>query len=1644
MTSAARNIINNYLANTLKHIEKIIDKGQTDKSRKRDPLLEHYIRQFYLYTPVDVLTMAPAMLYAAAANHWDFIKTRPEKQVRKVRAYNPTLETHGWESDHTVLEFCTADSPFLYDSVSAELERQNIRIFQVMHPVLQLKRDKSGHIVELFGSEPKMPDAQAGKQKIPQDVQLESAMHFQINYIEKEKDLRQLEADIENVLQFVFLAVQDWQKMRARALDLAKDISDKSVPFSKDQVQEVSEFLRWLENKNYIFLGYREYNFVDAKGKPELSVVKNSELGVFRASEHGTKPKGLTEIPPKSVELLTRKSLLEISKSARKSVVHRPVHMDYVGIKKFDKHGNVVGEYRFLGLFTSIVYHQSVLQAPVMRRKFEAVVGRSGLKADSHSGKSLAAILENYPRDELLQTEEDELLESCMSMLELTERPQAKLFTRIDKFSRFASCIVFIPRDRFTTQVRLKVAEILERAYNGTVTDHYSQVTESPLARVHFMLRLIPNLKHEPDMKRVQEEIAEVTGAWVNGLQDVLVKHMGARKGEQLLMAYVNAFPDAYRNLYHFGGTYCDITKIEEAYRTNNLTLDLYQLEADDETFFQLKLFHPESLVQLSSVMPILENMGFEALDELTFHVRPYGKVYGGRGMWVHHFRLKVSRATLFEEASKKHGSNLSTLKPEFEEALKRVWVKEMESDALNKLILRANLHWRDVVMLRAYCKYILQVGFPYSREYIASAVARHPVLVRSLTHLFHARFAPELKEGVRAQKVAELEAEITARLSEISDVTEDRILRQFYDTIRATLRTNYFQKDASGATKAYLSFKFDSSKVPNLPKPKPYAEIFVYSYDMEGVHLRGGKVARGGLRWSDRIEDFRTEVLGLVKAQMVKNSVIVPVGSKGGFVVKRPARDNQGHFQQQGVAAYRTFLSGLLDLTDNIKDGKIVPPKQVVRHDGDDPYLVVAADKGTATFSDIANGISRDYGFWMDDAFASGGSAGYDHKKMGITARGGWVCVQRHFAEMGRDTQKEPFTVVGIGGMSGDVFGNGMLLSDKIMLVAAFNHQHIFIDPTPDTAKSFVERKRLFALPTSGWGDYDAKLITKGGGVFERKAKSIPVSKQMKELFDIEADTITPDALIQALLKARVDLIWNGGIGTYVKAETESHADVGDKANDNLRINGKELRCKVIGEGGNLGCTQKGRIEAAQQAGVRLNTDAIDNSGGVDCSDHEVNMKIAFSAAVQAGELTIKARDKLLADMTDEVGELVLRTNRLQAQAISVSEAQGVSILENEAQFMRALEKKGALDRKIEFLPDVDAIKRRASAMQGLTRPELAVLLAYSKIDLFNDLMQSSLPDDPYCNRELVEYFPVPMQKKFAPFIKGHALRKEIIATVLSNGIVNRMGNTFYHRMRENFGIKGCDAARAFIVTRDIFGLEPLWEQIDGLGTNVPAAIKIELQLEIRRLVERATSWFLRHYTAPLNISELVEEFGAPLAEMQKYVDSVLSPVTLQARDERLAAYTANNVPAALAKAVANLEPLLSGCDIVHVARKQKFRSIKEAGEIYYRLGTRLKLGWLRQSARGLYGVNHWENMALQSQIETLYDLQMKLTQQVVKSIVKSNAKNAEQAVDKWLNHHEKAMLRYDGFISDMERQDAITPAILTIALQRVSVLGK
>jgi glutamate dehydrogenase len=1583
-----------------------------ERARERMPAgdaarAEEFVRQYYWRAPAqDLLERDTLDLYGAALAHWNFARRRAPG-TPSVRVYNPSFEQDGWQSPHTAIEIVTDDMPFLVDSVSMELSRLESGIHVNIHPVVRVRRGPDGELTEVVPAD-----------SPPQEGELlESLMHLEVDRQSEESELEALAQALLHVLGQVRATVADWQAMRGRARELIDELEQPPPGLDPADVAEARALLAWIEDHHFTFLGYREYELVAKGGEDHLRPVAGSELGILRDAPR--KPRGFAKLPAHVRALAREPELLVLTKANARSPIHRSAYLDYIGVKRFGPDGEVVGERRFVGLYTTAAYRAAPRDIPVVRRKAEAIHARAGFAPGSHDEKALVEIVDTYPRDELFQIPEDELYAIATGILELGERQRVRLFVRRDRYERFVSCLVFLPRDRFHTQNRERIQEILREEFQGDRVDFELRLSESVLVRIHYTVRVPPGELPPYDAAQIEARIVAATRAWNDELEDALVEEFGEEAGTGLYRRYGRAFPAGYRDDWLARSAVADVRRVEALDDDDALGLSLYRpLEAPAGTL-RCKLYRRGERVSLSDVLPMFESMGLEVLDERPYRAAPRE----GPAAWIYDLGLHDPTDAEIDA---------DEIRERFHDGFARVWHGDVEQDGLNGLIIRAALDAREVTLLRAVARYVRQAGIAFSDSYMERTLMAHADIAAALVALFRARFDPaQERRDEAAEKIArELETAIDA----VASLDEDRILRGFFSVVSAMLRTNFFQPGADGRPKPYLSFKLDPARVPLVPAPRPQFEIFVHSPRVEGVHLRGGSVARGGLRWSDRREDFRTEILGLMKAQMVKNALIVPVGAKGGFVVKRPPVDRDA-LRDEVLACYRMFISGLLDLTDTIADGKVVPPRDVVRHDGDDPYLVVAADKGTATFSDTANAIAQEYGFWLGDAFASGGSVGYDHKAMGITARSAWVSVARHFRELGIDIQSTEFSVVGIGDMSGDVFGNGMLLSPHIRLVGAFDHRHIFLDPDPDAAASHAERRRLFELPRSSWEDYDSALISEGGGVWPRSAKSIPLSAQVREVLDVEAEQLAPSELIQALLRAPVDLLWNGGIGTYVKAAPETHADVGDKANDAVRVDASQLRCRVVGEGGNLGLTQRGRVEFAL-AGGRVNTDAIDNAGGVNCSDHEVNIKILLDSVVAEGDLTGKQRNQLLAEMTDAVGERVLRGSYTQTQALSLARAQAPAMLDVHDRLMRYFEQAGRLDRALEALPDAETVAERRTAGLGLAQPELAVILAYSKITLYAALLDSDLPEDPALADDLARYFPSPLPERFGDRIPQHRLRREIVATRVTNDMVDRAGTTFVFRLREDTGAPPSDIARAYAVARDVFEVRSLWAEIEALDLQVAARTQIGMLLESRRLVERATRWLLQTRQRPLDIAAEIERFAGGVQAVGAALPDVLVPAEREQWEARVRELVADDVPQELAGRVATLGALFSALDVVEVAAATQ-HSVHDVAALHFLLGGRLYLHWLRDRIAALPRANRWEAMARAALRDDLFSLHADLTADVMRRA--ADEADAAARLDAWIDANRSAVDRCQEILGEIRTGATFDLTTLPVALREV-----
>jgi len=1515
--------------------------------------------------PEDVVHYGAADLAMLAGRAWSFLSER-KSGAPKIRFETVPLQVSGERKSISVLEIANDDMPFLFDSVMGELSERRLPVRLTAHPVIAVKRDASGKLTA-YGAA---------------DGSRESFIHVHVEAIEDAAQRDAVVKALQSVLGEVRLAVEDWRPMLERVNAVVAELTTSPPPLPVDEIAEAIEFLKWLLADNFTFIGVRNYVFDGHALKPDsqsgLGIMRSADLRVLRRGEE------LLEITPEILAFLNEPRPLIIAKANIHARVHRRVYLDYIGVKRFDAAGNLAGEFRIVGLFTSTAYTRSAHGIPYLRRKIADVEARAGFDPRSHFGKAFANVLEHYPRDELFQIDEDTLYQFALAIMQLDERPRVRVLARRDRFDRFVSIMVFVPRERYDSAIRARIGAYLAGAFLGRLSAFYPYFPEGPLVRVHYIIGRSGGPTPDIDRVTLEDAVADIVRTWSDGLADALRLVYAPDKARMIYERYREAFPHGFQDLYAPSVAAGDIRIIEALSEERPIGVDFHHRLHEEQRAVGLKVWNFGKPLPLSSRVPVLENMGFRVVDERTFHIDPRRE--SARIVWFHDMLLERRDGATID---------LDKGKARLEAAFLMVMRGAAENDGYNALTLAGGLGWRDVALIRALSRYLRQIRVPYSQDYMWTTLVKHYVIAADVVALFYARFDPRAGEE-RDNKQEQIVAGIEQELQNVQSLDEDRILRHFVNAVQAAIRTDFFQTDKDGQPKAMLAIKFKSGAITGLPLPRPLYEIFVYSPRVEGVHLRFGKVARGGIRWSDRPQDFRTEILGLVKAQQVKNAVIVPVGAKGGFVPKHLPMAREA-MQAEGVASYKLFISTLLDITDNYApDGKIVPPAGVVRHEGDDPYLVVAADKGTATFSDIANAISIEHDYWLGDAFASGGSAGYDHKAMGITARGAWEAVKRHFREMDIDIGKTPFTVVGVGDMSGDVFGNGMLRENTIKLVAAFDHRDIFIDPDPDPAKSFEERKRMFALPRSSWQDYDKSLISGGGGVYPRAAKEIRLSAEAQRLLDVP-EAVTPQQLMKAILKARADLLFFGGIGTYVRSSHEGDDAAGDRANDAIRVTGADLRVKVVGEGANLGMTQRGRIEAAVR-GLRLNTDAIDNSAGVNTSDVEVNIKIALSPLTRSAALSMEARNALLAEMTDEVARLVLRNNYQQTLALSLAQRRGLEDLGFQSRLMQTLEAKGELDRAVEFLPDEMALAERRKRNMPLTRPELAVLLAYAKLSLYSDLLASDVPDDPYLGRELERYFPKEMSQRYDAALHEHRLRREIIATQLTNSMINRGGATLIVRIADQTGAAPAAIAAAFAAMRQSYGMVELNSEIDALDNKVPGKTQLDLYAMVQNLLLDRIVWALRNVDLRQGLEKIVAHYKEGIAQVEGALDAALSQEAKAARDARAEALVRDHVPGALALRLANLPLLKAATDIVFVADRAK-KPVAEVTATYFATEAFFQLDRVAGAVPNIVVSDYFDRLALDRALDSIGDAERRLTAAMV-----GNGVSGAGAVEAWV----------------------------------------
>ena len=1544
---------------------------------------EAFLLEYHVTIPVRDLDVREVPdLYGAALAHWLFAEGRDSGEAR-VRVYSPTHDDSGWQSRHSVVEVVSDDLPFLVDSVTAALGVEGLGIHFSNHVTLNVVRGVNGKVVD------------CGPQSAQSDAEtIEAYLHIEIDRVSDPARLEAIEAKLRAVLAETRLAVDDWSAMRGRATAAAALLSAES---------EERALLEWLEARHFTFIGAVDF---DRAESGRLEPVGGSALGVLRLAER------LAEV--ESIPADEDYSSLYITKSRHRSVVGRPARFDELWIERPAGDGPS-GRMLLLGLFGADVYNTGARQITLLRSKFKEVLARTPFNAGSHGYQAVQAALEQYPRDELFQIGLDDLTDAVLEIVSLGERSGARVLVREDDRGRSHSCLVYVPRADYTTEKRLRIEAVLVEEFDPTEVEFTIQVTDSPIARVHFLLHHDTPTK-TPELRQLEIRLEQATRDWIDGLRDDLIETQGEERGGARTARHRDAFARSYEDAYTTRTAVSDIRYLEALDAQKNLSTHLRHLPEEAANLWRFKVYTTGTHVSLSDVIPILHNLGVEVIEE---HPHRVGR--GDESIWIYDFGLRLPSLI-----DRQQPEQLVAL---FEDAFSATWRGESDDDSLNRLVVRAGLTWRQVTVLRAFSHYVRQIGTRFSDTYLSDTLVENAAVSCALVELFERRHDP--RGGALSEAMVEA---LETQLADVESLEHDQILRLMLSLIMATLRTNYFQRDEDGEPLPTLALKLKASSIPEVPEPRPAFEIFVFASRVEGVHLRGGSVSRGGIRWSDRREDFRTEILGLMKAQMAKNAVIVPVGAKGGFVLRKPPTDPDA-LRTEVVECYRLFIGSLLDLTDNLVDDEVVPPKDVVRLDGDDPYLVVAADKGTATFSDVANEIAQSRGYWLGDAFASGGSSGYDHKVMGITARGAWESVKRHFRELGVDTQNDSFTVVGVGDMSGDVFGNGMLLSPTIKLVAAFDHRHIFIDPDPETESSFAERQRLYDVPRSSWDDYERSLISTGGGVYPRSLKSIPLSQEARAVLGTTAEELSPNELMSVILKAPVDLLWNGGIGTYIKASTETDADVGDRANDAVRVDATELRCRVIGEGGNLGVTHAARIEFALRSG-RAYADFIDNSAGVDTSDHEVNIKILLDRVMRDGDLTAKQRDEVLEEMGLEVADAILQHNYDQTGTLSNAFAQAHEMIDVHALQMSRLEADVGLDRELEALPSEEVLAERRAANAGLTQPELATLMAYTKLYIHQSLLASDVPDDEWFKGPLHDYFPTAVRERYPEQIEAHPLRRELVATTMTNHIVSRAGLSMVHRMKDETSASVAEIVRAHQAAWQAFDMTDLWSAICDLDRDARASTQTQMLLACRRLAERGTRWFLRNRRPPLDVASTIETFRAAAATVADALPELVHGSMAEGLQRATEALVISDVPEDIARRVAGLPMMASVLDVVNVAHETN-APIRHVAEVYFLLDERLGIDWLRQRISRLQRGDRWQALARSALRDDLYREHALLASDVVSG--ETDASDAVTAVERWTEENGDALERCRELIAGLRGLSTTDLAHLSVALREL-----
>ncbi len=1601
--------------------DQLSDKLTTAKVNK--PTIKNFVSCFYANTTMEMLsTLSEEQIIHRLNSLWEFFYINNALPCN-FRVFKETFCNDS--KPKVVIDFFGHNMAFLLDSIRMLLYRMGLKPRITFHPILQVTRNKDGTIQTI---------------SIPSNTKhasdLESIIHFEIHEDITDKTLQTISKELAKTLQDIEWANQDWEIMRTKTSQTMQELeqSTTSLTLSNNEKKEIISFLNWINNDHYTFLGYCNYDFIienepgkiakPAQNDPNLGILKNKGLKTMRSIFKG--------IPAseKTTKYLTEKFPVVINKSSILSRVHRNTNMDCIGIKRYDNNGKVIGIKIFIGLFTSVAYSSSVRDIPLLRSKIKTIVKESGFTNDWHDGKALIHILDSLPRDELFQASVAELKKIAISILHLQETPRIAFFVRKDKFSRFLSCLVYIPQDRFDTALCKKISTILEHYFDGNVGTYKAQFGSIPFARVHYTVEPKQAIKKDYNITTIEEQIISAASNWSDKL-DIALHDICAKEDINLLYKrYENAFEHGYKAKYIGKYSVADIIEIEKMYELNdNFRVRVYSDQDTESSSLKLKIYNRFNSLPLSDVLPILENLDLKVMSEVPYKV----SALSCDEVWIHDFGLESRGDCIID---------LAKACDYFKETLIKVHHQEVENDGFNRLVIRANLHTRQCILFRAYAKYLRLTGLPFNRAYISDTLVKNPRIVQLLASLFAARL--QHNDTDQANKI---EQSINASLENISNADEDRVLRLYLKIIKATVRTNMYQPDTNGNEKNYISFKISSQELDFLPAPKPLYEIFVYSSFMEAIHLRGGKVARGGIRWSDRQEDFRTEILGLLKAQMVKNTVIVPVGSKGGFIVKHPTTNmSREETINMGIHCYQTMIKGMLDLTDNLIDNNITSPANVIRLDQNDPYLVVAADKGTATFSDYANDIAKQYNFWLDDAFASGGSVGYDHKKMAITAKGAWESVKRHFRELGKNIQQEHFHVIGVGDMSGDVFGNGMLLSEQIKLIAAFNHIHIFIDPDPDTVTSYKERKRLFAKSRSTWEDYDTNVLSKGGAIYSRNAKTIIINDTIKKMFALQSSTITPDELVKKILTHKTNLLWFGGIGTYIKSSIESHSDVGDRMNDNVRVNAKDLQAEVIGEGANLGCTQLARIEFERKQGGYINTDAIDNSAGVSCSDREVNIKILLNDIMNKHDMSFAKRNKLLESMTNDVSDLVLEDNYAQSQTITMIRELGHKNFDQQINLIRTLENDGILNRQIEFLPDDSMLEEYQNSQTCLTRPEISTLLGYSKISFYDRILNSSIAKDPFFNKYLKQYFPYALQRNYHQEILNHPLKQEIIATYAINKIINKMGASYILEATHYTGADVDKVIHAFFTITTVFNLEPLWQDIDKLDNQISEANKISILLDLHTILKRTNIWLLKYYPMHRTIEETINALCSGVEIFLANINNALDEKGKAKLDDMVKYYENMNLDNSLAKRIAFLKIASTSPDIILIASETGYH-VSKVAELYFQIGELFNFSLLKDIITTKSNTSsRWDRRLTNCLLEELFNYQSDLTISILQYIQKFNIKvedNFTIALNDWSNAHSNNIKNLNSAITESQIESNFNLTAMDVIIRELRHLS-